>query len=268
MSSCVTTSEIVLRSQATEGEAGVGKLDGKTIVVTGAARGIGTAIATLCAEEGARLLVVDVDPAVERVAEGIDAVAVVGDLTEDGLAERVVAQATEQLGGLDGLVNNAALVLEGDILATDTEAWRRTMALNVEAPFRWSQAAIPAMLAHGGGSIVNISSTEGIVARPDHFAYVTSKAALAGLTRSIAIDFGRHEIRCNAISPGSIESEKFREYVAENPGLEEELISYNYRGRIGRPREVAACCVYLLSDDSGFVNGADYVIDGGRTAGS
>ena len=124
------------------------------------------------------------------------------------------------------------------------------------------------MLDGGGGSIVNISSTEGIVARPDHFSYVISKAALGGLTRSIAIDFGRREVRCNSISPGSIESERFREYVQHNPGLEQELISYNYRGRIGRPEEVAACCVYLLSDDSGFVNGADYIIDGGRTAGS
>ena len=124
------------------------------------------------------------------------------------------------------------------------------------------------MLAGGGGSIVNVSSTEGIVARPDHFSYVTSKAALGGLTRSIAIDFGRREIRCNSVSPGSIDSERFREYVEDRPGLEEELISYNYRGRIGRPHEVAACCVYLLSDDSGFVNGADYIIDGGRTAGS
>jgi NAD(P)-dependent dehydrogenase (short-subunit alcohol dehydrogenase family) len=84
----------------------------------------------------------------------------------------------------------------------------------------------------------------------------------------VAIDYGRRGVRANSISPGSVESEKFREYVALNPGMEEELISYNYRGRVGRPQEVAACCVYLLSDDSGFVNGADYIIDGGRTAGS
>jgi NAD(P)-dependent dehydrogenase (short-subunit alcohol dehydrogenase family) len=97
---------------------------------------------------------------------------------------------------------------------------------------------------------------------------VTSKAALGGLTRSIAIDFGRRGVRANSVSPGSIDSERFREYVEGRPELEEELISYNYRGRVGRPHEVAACCVYLLSDDSGFVNGADYIIDGGRTAGS
>ena len=244
------------------------KLAGKSVIVTGAARGIGTAIAQLCAEEGAKVVVVDIDPGVEKVASAIGGVAVVGDLTAEGLAEQTVAEAIERHGSLDGLVNNAALVLEGDLLDTDPDNWRRTMELNLEVPFRWCKAALPVMLDKGDGSIVNVSSTEGIVARPNHFSYVTSKAALGGLTRSIAIDFGRRGIRCNSVSPGSIDSERFREYVEGRPELEEELISYNYRGRVGRPREVAACCVYLLSDDSGFVTGADYIIDGGRTAGS
>ena len=244
------------------------KLEGKSIIVTGAARGIGLAIATLSIEEGATVAAIDIDPRMEDVAATIGAHPIVGDLNEEGLAERVVAETVERTGSLDGLVNNAALVLEGDLLGTDTDNWRRTMQLNVEAPFAWCKAAVPAMLAGGGGSIVNVSSTESIVARPDHFSYVISKAALGGLTRSIAIDFGRREVRCNSVSPGSVETERFREYVKDFPGLEEELISYNYRGRVGRPREVAACCVYLLSDDSGFVNGADYIIDGGRTAGS
>jgi NAD(P)-dependent dehydrogenase (short-subunit alcohol dehydrogenase family) len=246
----------------------MGKLDGKSVIVTGTARGIGTAIMRRCVEEGANVVVIDIDPKVEQLARDAGAVPVVGDITEEGMAERVVGLAVERFGRLDGLVNNAALVLEGDLLQTDWDNWRRTMTINLEAPFRWCQVAIPAMLESGGGSIVNISSTEGIVARPEHASYVTSKAALNGLTRSIAIDFGRREIRANTICPGSIESEKFREYVAGKPELEAELISYNYRGRLGRPEEVAACCVYLLSDDSGFVNGADYVIDGGRTAGS
>ena len=245
----------------------MGKLDGKSVIVTGAARGIGTAIARACVQEGAQVVTIDVDPGNEEVAASVGAHGMVGDLLEDGLAERVVADTVERNGKLDGLVNNAAVVLEGDLLGTDIDNWRQTMALNVEAPFAWCKAAVPVML-DGGGSIVNVSSTEGIVARPNHFSYVTSKAALGGHTRSIAIDFGRRDVRCNSVSPGSIETERFREYVAEFPGLEEELISYNYRGRIGRPDEVAACVVYLLSDDSGFVNGADYIIDGGRTAGS
>jgi NAD(P)-dependent dehydrogenase (short-subunit alcohol dehydrogenase family) len=244
------------------------KLAGKSVIVTGAARGIGAAIARSCVDEGAQVVVIDLDPRVEEVAAEFGATAVVGDLTADGLADQVVTETVARTGSLDGLVNNAALVLEGDLLSTDTDNWRRTMQLNVEVPFTWCKSAVTAMLAGNGGSIVNVSSTEGIVARPNHFSYVISKAALAGLSRSIAIDFGRREIRCNSVSPGSIESERFREYVKDFPGLEEELISYNYRGRLGRPEEVAACCVYLLSDDSGFVNGADYVIDGGRTAGS
>ena len=244
------------------------KLIDKSVIVTGAARGIGKAIAQACVDEGAQVVVVDIDPHIEEVAEAIGAFAVVGDLTAEGLAEQTMAAAIERHGSLDGLVNNAALVLEGDLLGTDMDNWRRTMQLNLEVPFAWCKAALPLMLSRGEGSIVNISSTEGIVARPTHFSYVTSKAALGGLTRSIAIDFGRRGIRCNSVSPGSIDSERFREYVEGRPELEEELISYNYRGRVGRPREVAACCVYLLSDDSGFVTGADYIVDGGRTAGS
>jgi NAD(P)-dependent dehydrogenase (short-subunit alcohol dehydrogenase family) len=246
----------------------MGRLDGKSVIVTGPARGIGKAISEACAAEGAGLVLIDVDGSVRDVAAGPRTYAIVGDIRDRELAQRAVAEAVERYGGLDGLVNNVALVEEGDIMETDQRIWDDTISINVEAPFRWIQAAIPAMLERGEGSVVNICSTEGVVARPDHFAYVTSKAALMGLTRSVAIDFGRKGVRCNAISPGSIESERFREYVADKPELEQELISYNYRNRIGRPEEVAACCVYLLSDDSGFVNGADYIIDGGRTAGS
>ena len=159
-------------------------------------------------------------------------------------------------------------MLEGDLLGTDMDNWQRTMQLNVEVPFLWCKAAVPAMLAGNGGSIVNVSSTEGIVARPNHFSYVISKAALAGLSRSIAIDFGRREIRCNSVSPGSIESERFREYVEGLPRARGGAHLVQLPRPPRPPREVAACCVYLLSDDSGFVNGADYVIDGGRTAGS
>lgn len=244
------------------------RLEGKSVIITGPARGIGKAIAEACAAEGAGLVLIDTDEAVREVAAGPNTRALVGDIREADLVRRAVGEAVERFGGLDGLVNNVALVEEGDIMETDQRTWDDTIAINVEAPFRWIQAAIPAMLERGEGSVVNISSTEGIVARPYHFAYVTSKAALMGLTRSVAIDFGRKGVRCNAISPGSIESERFREYVADKPELEQELINYNYRNRIGRPHEVAACCVYLLSDDSGFVNGADYIIDGGRTAGS
>jgi 2-keto-3-deoxy-L-fuconate dehydrogenase len=246
----------------------MGRLEGKSVIVTGPARGIGKAIAHACAAEGASLILIDVDEAVSSVATGPRTHAIVGDIRDGELAKRAVAEAVQRYGALDGLVNNVALVEEGDITETDQRIWDDTMAVNVEAPFRWIQAAIPAMLERGEGSVVNICSTEGVVARPGHFAYVTSKAALMGLTRSVAIDFGRKGVRCNAISPGSIESERFRGYVAGKPELEQELISYNYRNRIGRPEEVAACCLYLLSDDSGFVNGADYVIDGGRTAGS
>jgi len=238
------------------------------VIVTGAARGLGKAIAQACAAEGAALVLVDIAAAVSDVAAGPRTLAVVGDVRDEACAQRTVAAAVDRFGRLDGLVNNAGVLAEADILETDAAIWEAAVGVNIEAPFRWTAAAIPAMLATGGGSVVNIASTEALLARPRHFAYVTSKSALLGMTRSVAIDFGRRGIRCNAVSPGSIDSEMFREYVRGDPTFEAELIGYNYAGRLGRPEEVAASCVHLLSDDAGFVNGANHVIDGGRTAGS
>src|ERR1700722_16346131 len=144
------------------------RLDGKAVIVTGVARGIGKAIAEACSAEGASLILVDTDEAVKTVATGPRTYALVGDVRDTELAGQAVAEAVSRYGGLDGLVNNVALVEEGDIMQTDQRIWDETMAINVEAPMRWIQAAIPAMLDRGEGVVVNISSTEGIVARPDH----------------------------------------------------------------------------------------------------
>jgi NAD(P)-dependent dehydrogenase (short-subunit alcohol dehydrogenase family) len=131
----------------------------------------------------------------------------------------------------------------------------------------FARAAIPSMVAAGGGSIVNIASIEAHSVRDDHAAYVAAKAGLIGLTKAIAIDYGRRGVRCNSISPGSIETEMFRNYVAaaEDPeALEAALIAMNYRGRLGTPEEIAGVVSYLLSDECTFANGADFIVDGGR----
>lgn len=242
------------------------RLDARSVIVTGAARGIGLAIARACAEAGADVVVVDLVDTVVDVASAIGAEALVGDVTDDEVVRRAVDAAGDRLRGL---VNNAGVLFEADTVDTERTVWDRTIDVNLTAPWLFAKAAIPVMLAAGGGSIVNIASIEATRVRKDHSAYVAAKSGLLGLTRGIAIDYGRRGVRCNAISPGSINTEMFRTYlsVADDPeALEAQLIAMNYAGRLGTADEIATLCVYLLSDDSGFVNGTDVVIDGGRIA--
>jgi NAD(P)-dependent dehydrogenase (short-subunit alcohol dehydrogenase family) len=243
----------------------VGRLDGKAIIVTGAARGIGRATAAACLAENAQVLLVDVDRAVVGAAEAMGGEALIADITAADSAARAMAAVMDRHGRLDGLVNNAGRVDEADILETSDRLWDDTLALNLAAPFRWSRAAIPLMMDTGGGSIVNISSIEAMHVRPRHFPYVVSKSGLNCLTRAIAVDFGRRGIRCNTISPGSVRTEMFDTYVAQYPGLEDRLLGLNYAGRLGTPEEIGQAAVYLLSDETRFLSGHDLVVDGART---
>lgn len=241
------------------------RLAHKVIIVTGAAEGIGLGIAAACRHQGAEVLMVDINPTVEQAANTINARSLVADITESGSAEQALALASQYFGKVTGLVNNAGRVDEADILETSSELWRQTMALNLEAPFLWSQAAIPLMLEAGGGSIVNISTIEATHVRPRHFPYVVSKSGVNCMTRAIAVDFGRQGIRCNTISPGSINTPMYDRYTALYPGLREHLISLNFAGRLGTVEEIGAAAVYLLSDETPFINGHELVIDGART---
>lgn len=243
----------------------MGRLDGKSVIVTGAARGIGRGIAGACCDEGAAVLMVDTDPAVEAAADAIGCVTLVGDVAERATATAAVDLALSRWRRISGLVNNAARVDEADILETSEALWDDTMMLNLRAPYLWSRMVLPAMLAAGGGSIINISSIEASQVRPRHFPYVVSKSGLNSMTRAIATDFGRRGIRCNTISPGSVKIEMFANYRAQYPGLEENLLSLNYSGRLGTPEEIGQAAVYLLSDETPFLNGHDLVIDGART---
>lgn len=243
----------------------MGRLDGKSVIVTGAARGIGRGIAGACRDEGAAVLMVDTDPAVEAAADAIGGVALVGDVAERATAAAAVDLALSRWRRISGLVNNAARVDEADILETSEALWDDTMMLNLRAPYLCSRTVLPAMLAAGGGSIVNISSIEASQVRPRHFPYVVSKSGLNSMTRAIATDFGRRGIRCNTISPGSVKTEMFATYTAQYPGLEEHLLELNYAGRLGTSEEIGQAAVYLLSDETPFLNGHDLVIDGART---
>ncbi len=241
------------------------RLKDKVIIVTGAAQGIGLGIAKACSAEGAGVVLVDSNPKVKAAAEAINGIPLVLDITDPGSEELAIKSAHRHFGRLTGLVNNAGRVDEADILETSDELWQQTMALNLDAPFRWSKAAIETMLETGGGSIVNISSIEATRVRPRHFPYVISKAGLSCFTRAVAVDFGRRGIRCNTISPGSVDTEMYKTYTAQYPGLKEHLVGLNFAGRLGTTDEIGAAAVYLLSDETLFLNGHELIIDGART---
>jgi NAD(P)-dependent dehydrogenase (short-subunit alcohol dehydrogenase family) len=243
----------------------VNRLAGKSIIVTGAAQGIGNGIAAACVADGASVLLVDKDPSVERVAADLGAVALVADVAADGAENLAIERALASFGRIDGLVNNAARVDEADILETSRELWDDTINLNLRAPYLWIQAVLPHMLERGSGSIVNISSIEATHSRPRHFPYIASKGGLTSMSRAIAMDFGRRGIRCNVISPGTVNTRMLEEYAAQYEGLVARLESMNYAGRIGNIEEFGQAAVYLLSDETGFLNGHDLVIDGART---
>lgn len=247
-----------------------GRLENKRIIITGAAGGIGSALARLAAAEGAKLALVDVSADVLELAAELGGLAFIVDVTAAEVPLAVVGDVVREWGGVDGLANIAGGSAAGDsdVLGITDEQWSAVIDLNLTATFRWVRAAIPAMIASGGGSIVNTSSIAGTHSLPQSAPYVTSKAAIIGLTRSIAIDFGRAGVRCNSIAPGTIETPGLLDYYERNPGVKDGLLALNFRGRFGQPADVAALFVYLLSAESGFVNGENIAIDGGRAAGS
>lgn len=244
------------------------RLKGKRLIITGAATGIGAAIATRCAQEGARMVLVDIDERVHETAGWVGGTPIIADVTDPDAAEIAVSRALGLWEGIDGLANVAGISTDGDVLQTTEDDLRRVLEINLTAPFLWSRAAIPHMIQAGAGSIVHIGSIASLRALPHAVGYVVSKTALLGLNRSIAVDFGRRGVRSNAICPGTIDTEMFAGYAERNPDVVQRLVELNFAGRFGTPAEIAACCAYLLSDESGFVNGTEISIDGGRAAGS
>ena len=252
----------------------VGRLQDKVAVITGGASGIGEATVTRFAEEGAACVIADLQTdRGEALASDLgDAVCFVEvDVSSEPAVATAVDTALQRFGRLDCMFNTAGVVgAVGPIVETDVEAWDRTIAVNLQAPWLFAKAAIPVMLEAGGGSIVNVASIEATRVRRDHAVYAASKSGLVGLTRGIAVDYGRRGVRCNTISPGSVDTEMFRTYVdmADDPqAVRDELIGLNFVGRIGTEEEMGKLAVYMLSDDSGFMNGTDVVIDAGRLIG-
>jgi NAD(P)-dependent dehydrogenase (short-subunit alcohol dehydrogenase family) len=258
------------------GELRSGRLAGKRALVTGAAAGLGKAIAHRFAEEGARVVVVDIqEQASHQVVESIrqqggEAHAVVGDVGSSSQVERIVSATHSLLEGIDILVNNAGVIPSREtVVDTREEDWDKTLRVNAKGVFLMSRSVIPGMIRQGGGAIVNMSSVAGLVGLPIRPAYGASKGAVSILTRQMAVDFGKYNVRVNAINPSfvitDINREMFRR-LKEDAAAWTEMIQQHPLGRLGEPGDVADAAVYLASDEARWVTGVLLPVDGGFTA--
>ena len=250
------------------------RLDGKRALVTGAGSGIGRAISLAFGREGARVFASDIDPESARetaqliCADGGAAVGSQCDVSAPEAVHRTIASIQTAFGGLDVLVNNAAWFPPRAPLADiPEEIWDKCIAVNLHGPFLMSRAAIPVMAGGGGGSIIHIASQMAKVANFGQTPYCASKGALLGLARGIALDHAGDNIRCNTLSPGGIATEGMGALYGSLENAEKEWgIPMHPLGRLGQVEEVAAAAVFLASDESGFMTGADLVVDGGYTS--
>jgi len=253
----------------------MGRLDGRVAIVSGGGTGMGAATARLLASEGAKVVVTGRRPEpIEAVAAEVDGRGVAGDTSDDEHVRAAVATAVDAFGGLDVVVANAGLGFGGATAEVDDEHWQRTLDVNLTGAFRLARAAIPSLIERGRGSIVLVSSTAGLVSGTGNAAYETSKAALLGLARSIAVGYGPRGIRANALIPGWVKTpmgdRSMEDLMAERGvSLEEAYRLVTQHTPLRRPAtadEMAACILFLASDESSIVTGTTLVADGGGLA--
>ena len=255
------------------------KLSGKTAIITGATSGIGKATALLFAEEGADVVITgrraDLGQRVsdEIRQKGVRCVFVQADHTQAEACSHVVERTLAEFGRIDILFNNAGIVTQGTAETTEEAIWNETLAINVTAVWRMNKLVIPHMKKQGGGVIVNNGSDWSVVAGKNAFPYIASKGAVGMMTKAMALDFARDNIRVNAVCPGDTFVERWIEkgyFEGSDPVTMDEAIkessAYIPMGRFGKPEEIAKAVLFLASDDSSFVTGHLLLVDGGNTA--
>jgi len=246
------------------------KLQGKTAIITGAAAGIGSASAALFASEGANVVAVDIDLATLRnIAsriKGGTCLAIEADVSRQADVSRVVRSALEHFGRIDILFNNAGIVPVGKVDAITEDQWDRAMAINLKSMYLFCHAAVPLFKKQGGGVILNTASATALRAVVDRACYTASKAAVVGLTKSMAIDYVKDNIRVNCLCPGTIDTPSLAQRIAAFPDPVEARKNFVARqpmGRFGTAEEIAAAALYLVSDEAAFITGVAFPVDGG-----
>ncbi len=250
-----------------------GRLDGKVCVITGAGGGMGRDAAVLFTAEGARVAVADVslEAAEETAAACTDdaALAVQVDVADEGGVRELMAATAARFGGIDVLYNNAGISPEDDasILETDVDAWQRVQDVNTKGVFLCCKHGIPHLLERGGGSVINVASFVAILgAATSQISYTASKGAVLSLSRELAVQFARRGVRVNALCPGPVETPLLLRIFGDDPAAYERRRIHLPMGRLAKPREVVNAALFLASDESSYVNGSTFLVDGGLTA--
>ncbi len=242
-----------------------GRLQGKRVLITAAAQGIGRACAEAFAREGAEVFATDVNAGALATLESVPGIA---PHPLDVRDEAAIAKLVADLGALDALLNVAGFVHSGTVLDATTQEWDFGFDLNVRSMFLTIKACLPGMLSNGGGSITNVSSVVGFAAVPNRFIYSATKAAVIGITKSVAADFVKQGVRCNAICPGTVQSPSLEDRLhamGDYDSARAAFIARQPMGRLGKPEEIAELAVYLASDAAAFTTGQAHIIDGGMT---
>jgi NAD(P)-dependent dehydrogenase (short-subunit alcohol dehydrogenase family) len=249
----------------------MGRLEGKVCVITGAGGGIGREAALLFSDEGARICVADVDEVAgeKTAAECRDAFFFSADVTSEDSVRSMYSETAARYGGIDVLYNNAGIMPAGDesVLDTGEDVWRKVIEVNQTGVYLCCKYGIPYLLERGRGSVINVASFVALMgAATSQIAYTASKGAVLAMSREMAVEFARRGVRVNALCPGPVETPLLTRLFEGNPGARERRVVHLPMGRFARAEEIARGALFLASDDSSYVTGSTFLVDGGLTA--